>query len=134
MSRSTTVLASVDVRLACVACASSLLVLVSKNGTVYTSTQLQSVPNKNRCQIRHHQCISLHLEEQLLTHVPTLRHPASRLSSLIQNLQRGHTRVWQDSVSGAYLPCLRRHASAPFDSSTDRTRVRTLPFVIGANE
>ena len=29
-------------------------------------------------------------------------------------------------VSGAYLPCIRR--PAPFDSSTDRTRVRTLPF------
>ena len=26
--------------------------------------------------------------------------------------------------------CIRRHASAPLDSSTDRTRVRTLPFVV----
>ena len=30
--------------------------------------------------------------------------------------------------------CIRRHASAPFGSSTDRTRVRTLPFMIKANE
>ena len=38
------------------------------------------------------------------------------------------------SFPGAYLLCIRRHASAPLDSSTDRTRVRTLPFVVKANE
>ena len=37
--------------------------------------------------------------------------------------------VWR-----VYLLCMRRHASAPLDSSTDRTRIRTLPFVIKANE
>ena len=40
----------------------------------------------------------------------------------------------QFCVSGACLPCIRRHASAPLDSSTDRTRVRVLPFVIKASE
>ena len=39
----------------------------------------------------------LHPQEQFLTHVPILRHSASRPSSLIQNLQLGHTRVPQGS-------------------------------------
>ena len=33
---------------------------------------------------------------------------------------------------GGSLLCIRRHASAPFHASTDRTRGRTLPFVIRA--
>ena len=37
-------------------------------------------------------------------------------------------------VSAAYLLCTRRHASAPLDSSTERTRACTLPFVIKADE
>ena len=37
-------------------------------------------------------------------------------------------------VSGAYLLCIRRHASAALNSSTDWTRFRRLLFVIKANE
>ena len=36
-------------------------------------------------------------------------------------------------MSGAYQPCVSRNASAPLVSSTDRIRLRTLPFVIKAN-
>ena len=70
---------------------------------------------------------------------------AKRLSHAIRNLQCDHTKASRASwslasryigicVSGAYLLRIRRHASAPLDSSTERTRFRTLPFVIKATE
>ena len=37
-------------------------------------------------------------------------------------------------VSGAYLLCIRRHASDPVDSATERTQFRTFLFVTTVNE
>ena len=68
--------------------------------------------------------------------VPILQHPVPRLSGLIRNLRFAGTMIfrikayWRSCVSSAYWLCVRRHASSPLVSDAERTRVRTLLFVI----
>ena len=72
--------------------------------------------------------------------VPILQHPLPMLSCLIRNLRFAFTMIfrikayWRFCVSSACWLCVRRHASSPLVSDAERTRVRTLLFVIRATE
>ena len=111
---------------------------VSKRGAVGGCTKMHVGFGVGRGHVHHH-CVLDGVCERFLMRVPNLQHPVPRLSGLIRHLRFAGTMIfrikayWRLCVSSSYWLCVRRHASSLLVSYTERTRVRTLLFVIRAS-